>query len=160
MENYLRPQFRKAMVHIIKMSSHFFWNQSNVYGLFGLDFMLDEDFNLWFIETNPNPQLLAPTEVFDKVTQKAIMSLFEIQYGLYKSRMKRVLNVILKLKQQHKAGKINLEQLRKEYREAVKNRFEPEYQISKSNTFDIVMDESIHGPGGYFGNIAPECVNI
>jgi hypothetical protein len=33
------------------------FNQSNFFELFGYDFMIDEDFNLWLIECNTNPSI-------------------------------------------------------------------------------------------------------
>jgi len=37
------------------MTKKDFVKQSNVYELFGLDFMLDENLNLWFLECNASP---------------------------------------------------------------------------------------------------------
>lgn len=38
----LRPQFKKAFIHTVRMSEGAFWKQSNVFEMFGLDFMLDD----------------------------------------------------------------------------------------------------------------------
>jgi len=159
LENYLRPQFKKAMIHLIKMSSGSFWKQSNVYGLFGLDFMLDDKFNLWFIEGNPNPQLLATSEFLGKLLSELLMSLFEIEYGLYRSRMTRVLEVIQRFQRASQEKKpLNMKKWQEEYRLAAFNRFEPQFAVGKNNSFSVVMDESLPKPKAYFGNIAPECV--
>jgi D-alanine-D-alanine ligase-like ATP-grasp enzyme len=32
-------------------------NDANLFELFGYDFMIDEDFNVWLIEVNTNPSL-------------------------------------------------------------------------------------------------------
>jgi len=159
LENSLRPQFKKAIIHLVKMSSSSFWKQSNVYGLFGLDFMLDDKFNLWFIEGNPNPQLLATSEFLGKLLSKLLKNLFEIEYGLYRSRMTRVLEVVKKFQEaseQDKTAKLSDWQLK--YRMAAFNRFEPQYAIGKKNSWSLVMDESLPKTKAYFGNIAPECV--
>jgi len=161
LENHLRPQFKKAMIHLVKMSSQFFWKQSNVYGLFGLDFMLDDNFNLWFIEGNPNPQLIATSKFLGDLLNSLLRSLFDIEYGLYRSRMKRAYNVVQKLMQEEKRiGKANVdyEQWKNIYEEAAKNRFEPEYRPASNNTFTLVMDEYIEGSGAYGGNIAEKCI--
>jgi len=154
LENHLRPQFKKAIVHLVKMSSDFFWKQSNVYGLFGLDFMLDDKFNLWFIEGNPNPQLIATSEFLGELLNELLRSLFEIEYGLYRSRMKRVLNLI----QQVQQSQSDFSNYKKEYQEASLNRFEPEYIPQPGNSFTLVMDESLPKSKAYFGNLDLKCV--
>jgi len=159
LDNYLRPQFRKAMIHLVKMSSETFWKQSNVYGLFGLDFMLDKDFNLWFIEGNPNPQMLATSNFLGSLLTNMLKDLFEIEFGLYRSRMARAFDVIHRMRLENRSeGQVNLHLWKKEYKEASKNRFEPKFQIKKTNSFTLVMDEGLKGADAYFGNIETECV--
>jgi len=159
LDNHLRPQFRKAMIHILKMTSGFFMKQSNIYGLYGLDFMLDDKFNLWFIEGNPNPQLMATSEFLGDLLEGLLRSLFDIEYGLYKSRMTRVLRIVEKMQADQESGKkVDLQKYKEEYKKATKNKFEPEYKVGKNSTFSLILDESIEGPGAYFGNIDDECV--
>lgn len=55
LDNYLRPAFKKAFTHLVMMTQHSYLRSSNVFELFGLDFMLDEHLNLWFIECNASP---------------------------------------------------------------------------------------------------------
>jgi hypothetical protein len=160
LENHLKPQFRKAMIHIVKMSSEFFWKQSNVFGLFGLDFMLDEKFNLWFIEANPNPQLKTINGVFDDVLHSLVEGLMEISFNLYRSRMKRALGLIQRIQEEAKGSEIDYSKYTEEYQEITKNKLEPEYQLTKTNPFVMIMDESVSGPEAYFGNITPECANF
>jgi len=156
---FLKPQLKKAMIHIVRMSSEFFWEQSNVYGLFGLDFMLDENFNLWFIEGNPNPQLAATNGYLGGLIDSMLRSLFEIQYGYYRSRMQRVLKVVRKLQEkQESKSKIDLSKYKKEYKEAVSNRLEEEYELSEYNTFELVMDLSLKGSKAYMENLEKECI--
>jgi len=161
LDNHLRPQFRKAMIHIVKMSSEFFWKQSNVYGLFGLDFMLDENMNLWFIEANPNPQLKTLfNDNFDSVLLSLVDGMFEISFNLYRSRMKRAFGLIQRMQEEEKAGTVDYSKFREEYQEIIKNKLEPEYQLNKTNNFVLIMDESIPGEGAYFNNIEPECAKL
>lgn len=42
LDNYLRPQFKKSFVHLVLMTQHMFLKESNVFEMFGLDFMLDD----------------------------------------------------------------------------------------------------------------------
>lgn len=55
LDDYLRMQFKKAFIHLTMMSYPNILKKPNVFELYGLDFMLDEDLNLWFIECNPSP---------------------------------------------------------------------------------------------------------
>jgi len=159
-DNYLRPEFYRAFIHTARMSAHAFWKQSNVYEMFGLDFMLDDELNLWFIECNSSPQLIGTNELKTNFLVKMLNSLFEIQHNLYKSRMKRVLNIIKKInKEGEETGKVNYDNWRAEYKEAVRNRFEPEYQISQDNSFKLILDQNLPGHEAYFGHLAPECID-
>jgi len=158
-DNHLRPSFWKAFIHATRMSAHAFWKQSNVYEMFGLDFMLDDELNLWFIECNASPQLIGTNDMKTKFLVQMLKDLFEIQYGLYRSRMKRVLSVIKKMNADaQEVGNIDYDNYRILYAEASINRFEPEYEISPDNTFKLIMDESLSGPAAYMNILEPECV--
>jgi hypothetical protein len=159
-DNYLRPAFHKAFIHAARLSGHAFWKQSNVYEMFGLDFMLDDELNLWFIECNASPQLIGTNELKTNFLVKMLKDLFEIQYGLYRSRMKRVLAVVKKMNvDATELGNIDYENFREEYALAAKNRFEPEYEISPDNTFKLIMDENLSGSAAYMDILEPECVD-
>jgi len=159
-DNYLRPAFQKAFVHAARMSHHAFWKQSNVYEMFGLDFMLDDELNLWFIECNASPQLIGTNELKTKFLVTMLRDLFEIQYGLYRSRMRRLLTVIKKMNiDAAQDGNIDYDNYRTLYAQAAKNRFEPEYEISSTNTFKLIMDENLDGPERYMNLLDPECVD-
>jgi len=143
------------------MSAHAFWNQSNVYEMFGLDFMLDEDLKLWFIECNSSPQLIGTNEYKTNFLVKMLEDLFEIQYSFYRSRMKRVLKLIKKMNQQaEKEGRIRTSKWKREYLKISVNKLEPEYPISPENSFKLIMDLSLQGADAYFGHIAPECAAL
>jgi hypothetical protein len=157
--SYLRPAFHKAFIHSARMSAHAFWKQSNVYEMFGLDFMLDDQLNLWFIECNASPQLIGTNEMKTAFLVRMLKDLFEIQYNLYRSRMKRVLAVIKKMNADAtEVGTIDYESFRQQYADAARNRFEPEYLISPDNTFKLIMDENLEGYDAYMGILDEECV--
>jgi hypothetical protein len=159
-DNHLRPKFYEAFIHTVRMSAHAFWNQSNVYEMFGLDFMLDEELNLWFIECNSSPQLIGTNDYKTTFLIQMLTDIFEIQYNLYRSRMKRVLQVLKKINRESlEHGVADYNEWRDEYVEASKNRFEPEYEISSGNSFKIIMDLNLDGPEAYFGHIPAECAS-
>jgi len=156
-EEVLKPQFQEAFIHSVRMSAHAFWNQSNVYEMFGLDFMLDDELNLWFIECNSSPQLIGTNDHKTNFLIKMLTDLFEIQYGLYRSRMTRVLRVLKRISQQSAdGGAIDYSLWRNIYAEASKNRFEPEYEISKKNSFKLIMDMN-EEKNPFFGYLDEKC---
>ena len=55
LDEYLRPAFKKAFVHVVNTAKQAFMKDSRFFEIFGLDFMLDSDLNLWFIESNASP---------------------------------------------------------------------------------------------------------
>jgi len=160
LNNYLRPAFKRAFIHTTRMSAHAFWKGSNVYEMFGLDFMLDDKLNLWFIECNSSPQLIGTNEHKTEFLIKMLTDLFEIQYGYYRSRMKRVLNLLAQIAKESKDnGAIDYKEWKKDFKIAMKNKFEPEYKLSANNTFELIMDMNLKGPEAYNFNLEPECVN-
>jgi len=88
-----------------------------------------------------------------------LSDLFEIQYGYYRSRMKRVLAVLSKIAEESKKkGSVDYKKWKPEFKQAMKNRFEPEYAMSKNNGFEMIMDLNLSGPEAYNYNLEPECI--
>mmetsp|Transcript_1907 Transcript_1907/g.1792 ORF Transcript_1907/g.1792 Transcript_1907/m.1792 type:complete len:89 (-) Transcript_1907:392-658(-) len=54
-ENYLRPQFKKSIMHQALMAWPNFMRFSNTYEMYGFDYMIDEELNVWLIECNTAP---------------------------------------------------------------------------------------------------------
>jgi len=153
-----RPAIQKAFVHLVRMTSQYLWKGSNVYELFGLDFMLDENMQLWYIECNPNPLL---DGVKPEMITKMLKNLFEIQFAIYRSRMQRVTKVIEEMmKAEDKSDDIDADSWKNKYQIAMANRIDPKYQISKSNTWKPVINENLKGTNIYYGLLEEQCVNI
>jgi len=55
LDSYLRYHFKKAFVHIGRMIEPYVLKSSSVFEFFGIDFMIDDNLNLWFIECNASP---------------------------------------------------------------------------------------------------------
>ena len=45
----------RTFIHAVMMSKHTFLQDSRVFEFYGLDLMLDDDLNLWYLECNPSP---------------------------------------------------------------------------------------------------------
>jgi len=139
------------------MTSGKFLKQSNIYELLGLDFILDNDMNLWFIEANPSPLLTGTT--IHRMYHQVVKDLFEIQSAYYRSRMTRVLDVVSRMKNEVTTkNTVDSEKWKKAYEKANMNKLEPAYKISKKNSFVKIMDENLSGEKAYFGHISKECL--
>mmetsp|Transcript_4528 Transcript_4528/g.3745 ORF Transcript_4528/g.3745 Transcript_4528/m.3745 type:complete len:144 (-) Transcript_4528:63-494(-) len=55
LEEDLKPKFKRAFIHTARMVKPYVLKSPSVFEMFGLDFLLDERLNLWFIECNASP---------------------------------------------------------------------------------------------------------
>jgi len=166
LENYLRPEFKRAMIHLIRMSQATFSAKSSTYEIFGLDFMLDDKMDLWFIEANAQPLLDGWSDDTKRFFNKILYDSFDIVYGLLKSRTKRIVQFVNKLIQEDQVGKVSsnvfyiedLNAKRKEFKEISKNYFEPEYLPGPDNDYQIILDDNLQGMDRYMGLIESKCL--
>jgi len=157
LDNYLRPEFKKAMVHLLRLSSFSFLKHSSLYELYGVDFMLDEDLNLWFIEANSSPAIEGYSIPMEKFIVKMVRDHFELMTGLLRSRMKRIvdyinyldLNGIVKNKKQGRVIVSNIKEKVEHFNSITKNYFEDEFLPSSDNGFVKILDENLHGTYRY-----------
>lgn len=167
LDNYLRPEFKKAMVHLTRLSFKNYLKTSKIYELYGVDFMLDDNLNLWFIEANSGPAIKGLPDYLVKFIVDMLHNHFKIEYGLFRSRMKRVIQYVNDLITEDGAiiqnpdGNItipNLDQRIKEFASINRNSFEKEFEISPDNTWHKIVDESLEGVDRYHGWITEECL--
>jgi len=162
LDNYLRPQFKKVMIHLIRMSQDAFFKKSSVFELYGLDFVMDANLGLWYIETNTMPLVNGFTKGSTELMNRMLADTFEIIFGLVRSRMKRVIIYINELSGQLAGQKDfqvpDLELRREEFRKITMNRFEPEFEPSVNNTFQKIIDENEVGVQRYFDLLESDCL--
>ena len=166
LDNYLRPEFKKAMIHLIRMASHSFLKRSTIYELYGVDFLLDSNLNLWFIEANSGPAIGGYSKPMEKFIAKMVEDHFEIIMGLIRSRMKRVINYVNRIISSGlvAGGKKDnikikdLDQRRYEFKTISKNYFEKEFEPKAGNGFSKIIDDNLFGTERYSGLISQECL--
>ena len=161
LDNHLRPEFKKVMVHLIRMAQSGFFKKSSLFELFGLDFVMDENLELWFIEANSMPLIDGFTKDSTKLINKMMADTFEIVLGLLKSRMKRVITYINEVtKEVNETGLSirNLDQKRNHFKKIAENYFEPEFVPSPDNTFYKIIDDREYGIKRYAGLIEKKCL--
>ena len=166
LDNYLRPEFQKAMIHLVRMSEHAFLSRSSISELFGVDFMLDSNLNLWFIECNSGPVFKGTSDEKMSFLIKMLSDHFDIVFGLLKSRMKRIIHYVnrvttnreFKWLEEGDIEIVGLEEKIKEFAAITQNRFEPEFEMDASNGFRKIIDANLQGVDVYAGLIDKECI--
>ena len=165
-DNYLVPSFQKAMIHLVRASQSTFLQKSSLFEIYGLDFMLDSDLKLWFIEANSKPGLEGSCDEIRNLFSGLLRDSMEVVVGLLRSRMKRAINYVNGLTRNGEAwrdvdGSIVIDDLPtkiQEFEELTKNRFEPEFEPSPSNRLVKIIDETQTGVGRYAGLVQEECL--
>jgi tubulin polyglutamylase TTLL1 len=160
LDNYLRPTFQKAFIHTVRMSEHSFLKHSGMWEMFGLDFLLDDNLNLWFIECNASPQLIGTSDEKTKFLVRMLTDMFEIQYAYLRSRFKRIQEFMSSLHNQVSSRrKIDRREIRNQFAIINRNKLEPQFKISENNSFTLIMDKSLSGADAYFGHVTQECID-
>ncbi len=163
LDDYLRPEFKKAMIHLVRMSAHTFWENSALYELYGVDFMLDDDLNLWFIELNSGPAIGGYSQPMERFIVKMVQDHFEVVNGLLKSRMKRIVTYINKLIDEKQVvmgenGKVVVPEAAKViFTEISRNHFEIEYEPKPGNGFSLIVDRNHDNFYQYMNIVGQSC---
>jgi len=152
--------FKKAFVHLVRIAEDSFWKGSNVFELYGLDFMMDDKLNLWFIECNGSPQFVGTNPAKTDFFVKMLSDMWEIQYSYFRSRMSRV-KKLLESKLLESGGKeIDFSGLKGEFERINRNYIEEEFRTCENNSFSLIMDKNLEGEKAYFGYLEPECIDF
>jgi tubulin polyglutamylase TTLL1 len=164
LNSYLRPQFKKAMVHIVRSIEGNLLARSSVYELIGLDFIMDEDLHLWFTDANMKPLIFGAAEDKMELHMRMLGDMFEIITGLVRSRMHRIFLMIKKIEEMSHSNSLrplDPEQRAENmvyYEDISKNYFEPDFMISSSNGFELIVDDNLNGHQKYAGLIDKDCL--
>lgn len=159
LDNHFRPSIKKIYYHLLKMAEPHLLKLSNVFELYAVDMMIDDNLNVWFLECNTNPLIVATTEEKHELFMSMLNGMFEIQYAYYRSRMKRYMILLNEMYRLPEAKRIaSSKKWKKKFKHASKNVLEPEFQISNTNSWVPLIDKNIQGADAYFGLIPEECV--
>mmetsp|Transcript_25435 Transcript_25435/g.22444 ORF Transcript_25435/g.22444 Transcript_25435/m.22444 type:complete len:116 (+) Transcript_25435:142-489(+) len=111
---------------------------------------MDDNLNVYFIEANAGPGLNPNNDEKDRVFRNMLFGMYDIEFALLRSRIKRVVNFVNRVDADAKRSgkelsvylKENEKDLKAEFANVTMNRFEPEYNISLGNTWEYVLDEN------------------
>ena len=166
-DGYLRPKIEHAMQHLIRITKNSFAKQSNLWELYGVDFMLDDKLNLWFIECNRSPVIKDSNEEKGLFLRKLFRDGFEILSAQLRSRMKRVIKFVNMLTSEGFARENtldpsdvvlpNLEENRRIFNSLLENKIDDEFKISPDNSWIKIVDETLPGVERYNGMFPIEC---
>jgi len=150
LDNHLRAQMKKIMIHLTRMAEKYYAKQSSLSELYGIDLMLDGNLDVWFIELNTMPLIEGWNDVTREFFNKMMKDYFEIEVGLLRSRMLRVVKYINSLKRGFNVdedGGIKIddfENVKKGFEEVSKNYFEEEFEVGVNNNgFKLIVDHNM-----------------
>ncbi|MGF1925777.1 MAG: hypothetical protein ACQUHE_16495, partial [Bacteroidia bacterium] len=167
LNNYLRPEFKKAMIHLLRAGVITPLEDSSVYQLYAIDFILDSKLDVWFVKANPAMDLSNLKESStERLIAKLLADEIEIVMGLLRSRMKRVIkfvNELLRdgLVQENKDGEVKIRDLELKriiFQKITENYFEKEFNPQKTNGFQKIFDANHKGWAKYGGLVNYECL--
>jgi hypothetical protein len=82
LEEFVRPQMKKSMLHLVRMVYPSFLRHPGVFELYGADFLFDDELNLWFLEVNRSPAMQATTEEKGRIQSQLIEEVINIEAAL------------------------------------------------------------------------------
>lgn len=161
LDNYLRPEFKRAFLSMAKMNEEYFYKSSDVFELFGVDFVIDEDLKLHIVEVNASPMIIGTATRKTLLLKKMMEGLFDIQFAYQYSRTKRALNYLREKGDEIKQAK-NVGKYIKEFEEIYRNYLDPEFagMIKEDNPWQLVYDANLDGADKYQDLVESECVDL
>lgn len=158
-DNFLRPQLRKKIAHIIRTASDTFMVDSALFRMCGFDFMMDDKMNLYFIESNQRPAI-NEDEAMRQFTESKIGDMLDIVLALLRSRLTRIQSFMTSFIKDHLIDMVPYDHEEKveEFRRISKNKFDPDFPIRENNSWWPVIDMNREGADAYFGLISEECI--
>lgn len=76
--NVLPEKIKAIMTQVLKSIEGKIDPRMGIFDFLGLDFLIDEELNVWFIETNVNPALHRNSTVLDERITKAVTTALDI----------------------------------------------------------------------------------
>lgn len=161
LDNYLRPEFKRAYLAAAKMIERRFFQSSDVFEMYGVDIIMDRDFRLYIIEVNASPMVVGTSSKKTALMKNMLTGLMDIVFAQQYSRTGRTLRYL----QQHRedigrAKKVGRHRAR--FEQLYRNHVDPQYQhMVDDNPWTVLYDGTLPGKyEKYLGLIDDECVDL
>ena len=159
-ENKMKADFKKAYIHLVKMCENSLEKNPGLFEIYGVDFLMDDNFDSFIIEVNASPMQVGTSKKKTALMKSLNEGVVKITMAYLRSRVKRSIQFIREHAEEIKAGK-NLKELGKQFRELNRNYLEPEYaDIVKNTSWERVVDENLQGVDAYNGYIDEDCIEV
>lgn len=77
-----KPFVKKVALYLVNMNDGKLLKHPRVFELFGLDFLLDSDLKIWFIEANSDPGISSSTGEKQQLNRELLLGIIELEYSL------------------------------------------------------------------------------
>jgi D-alanine-D-alanine ligase-like ATP-grasp enzyme len=84
--NVLPLKVKAVMTHLLKSIDGKLDTRMGIFDFLGLDFLIDDQLNVWFIETNVNPALHRNSTVLDERITKAVTTALDIVFEVHEKQ--------------------------------------------------------------------------
>ncbi|CAD8156648.1 unnamed protein product [Paramecium pentaurelia] len=155
LQSYLYPKIHRSLIHMTKATYHSFARDSTFGEFFAVDFLLDDNLDVWVLEVNYNPQILSVTPDRIKRNYKMLEDHFELQYAYIKSKLYRLSQFGKTLMKNNTKSILNQS---KQVEELLRDKLESQFELSKENLYVKIMDEGQPGTQAYTNLISKECL--
>ena len=161
LDNYLRPEVKRTFLSLAKMTEKYLYKNSDVFELFGIDVVIDNDLNLHVIEVNASPQIIGTAKRKTALLKNMLEGLFDIQYAYQYSRTSRALKFLKENAEEIKSAE-DMTPYITQFDALYRNYLEPEYasMIKPDNPWQTVYNANLEGAEKYQGLIDQECIDI
>jgi len=89
-EEIIKPKMKQCVVWALESAQDMISNRKNCFELYGYDFMVDEDFNVWLIEINLSPAMDYSTPVTKRLVKMVSEDVVKVvvDYGMAKKKQR------------------------------------------------------------------------
>lgn len=144
---HLVKEFQKAYLHCTKMIEEKLERNPNLFEVYGVDFVIEEDYKIYVVEVNASPMQVGTSQSKTKLMRRMNRDLVKIQLAYLRSRVTRTINFV----RAHKSvlndpntDKKTLKELGARFRSLYRNQLMPEYEKTLQNiAWEKMTDESI-----------------
>jgi hypothetical protein len=160
-DNYLRKELQKALIHAVRLSKSGFMEHSGVFEIYAVDFEIDSNMNLWYLDIESTLVNQMPTKIKRETMVNMFKDLFDIQLAYYQSRMIRIMKVIKKVydETRHNVTNVDYSHWQQEFAKENKNTLDSTHQILANNTWIKIADLNEEGAKRYSHLIDAKCID-